>query len=132
LKNPEVEAKAGVIDFWSMTIRAFKLKLEDRCEDYGQIAIYLGTIPESPHFFRLDNHHLFEKGRPVPVCSNTAAMIQGTRYGPHFKVIGDLSIHYGLFECGSTSPLSPSPSTRSRSLRACLQRRGGGEAGSCC
>lgn len=101
LKNPEVESKAGMIDFWSVTIRAFKLKLEDRCEDYGQIATYLGTIPESPHSFFLDDHHLFEKGRPVPVCSNTAAMLQGTRYTPHFKVMGDLSTHYGRFDCGS-------------------------------
>ncbi len=100
LKNPEVEAKAGMIDFWSMTIRAFKLKLEDRCEDYGQIAVYLGTIPESPHAFFLDDHHLFEKGRPMAVCSNTAAMLQQTRYAPHFKVTGDLSTHYGLFDCG--------------------------------
>ena len=100
LKNPEVEAKAGMIDFWSMTIRSFKLKLEDRCEDYGQIATYLGTIPESPHAFFLDDHHLFEKGRPVPVCSNTAAMLQQTRYVSHFKVTGNLSTHYGLFDCG--------------------------------
>lgn len=103
LKNPEVEAKAGMIDFWSMTIRAFKLELEDRCEDYGQIATYSGTIPQSPHAFLLDDHHLFEKGRPVPVCSNTAAMLQKTRYAPHFKVSGDLSIHYGLFDCGGTT-----------------------------
>ena len=27
---------------------AFKLALEDRCEDYGQVATYLGTIEESP------------------------------------------------------------------------------------
>lgn len=103
LKNPEVEARAGRIDFWSMAIRAFKLKLEDRCEDYGQIATYLGTIPESPHSLLLDDHHLFEKGRPVPICSNTAAMLQRTRYAPHFRVTGDLSIHYGLFDCGGSS-----------------------------
>ena len=101
MKNSEIEEKVGMTAFLSMTIRAFKLKLEDRCEDYGQVATYLGTIPESPHSFFLDNHHLLEKGRPVPVCSNTAAMIQQTRYASHFKVTGDLSTHYGLFDCGA-------------------------------
>ena len=95
--------KIGSIDFHSITVRAFKLKLEDRCEDYGQIATYLGTIPESPHSFLLDDHHLFEKGKPTPVCSNTAAMLAETRYAQHFRVIGNLSTHYGLFDCG-TSP----------------------------
>lgn len=99
LKDSEITKKAGSIDFYSMTIRAFKLKLEDRCEDYGQIASYLGTIPESPHSFFLDDHHLFEKGKPTPVCSNTAAMLQETRYASHFNVLGDLSRHYGLFDC---------------------------------
>lgn len=100
LTNPEVTAKIGTIDFHSLTVRAFKLKLEDRCEDYGQVAVYQGTIPESPSAFVLDDHHLFEKGRPVPVCGNTAAMLEETRYAPHFKIIGDRSTHYGLFDCG--------------------------------
>lgn len=43
IQSPEVLEKTGVIDFYSMTIRAFKLKLEDRCEDYGQIATYLAV-----------------------------------------------------------------------------------------
>jgi arsenite methyltransferase len=103
INHSEIEQKVGMIDFYSMTIRAFKLKLEDRCEDYGQVAYYLGTIPEFPHAFLLDDHHLFEKGRPVPVCSNTAAMLSETGYTPHFKVIGDLSTHYGLFDCGPKS-----------------------------
>lgn len=101
LRNVEIERKVGLIRFHSLTIRAFKLKLEDRCEDYGQIAVYQGTIPELPHAFRLDDHHLFETGRPVPVCSNTAAMLSETRYAPHFKIIGDSSTHFGLFDCGT-------------------------------
>ena len=43
--------------------RAFKLALEDRCEDYGQVAHYLGTIDDLPHAFDLDDHHHFETGR---------------------------------------------------------------------
>lgn len=104
IDNPEIERKIGMIGFYSMTIRAFRLDLEDRCEDYGQVAYYLGTIPEYPHAFLLDDHHLFKTGQPVLVCGNTASMLKDTRYAPHFKVIGDTSTHYGLFPCGPATP----------------------------
>lgn len=100
LNDPEVEEKAGMIGFYSMTVRAFKLDLEDRCEDYGQVAYYLGSIPGQPHAFALDDRHLLQTGRPLPVCGNTAAMLSETRYGGHFRVAGDRSTHYGLFDCG--------------------------------
>lgn len=105
LTNTEVEGKAGMIDFYSMTIRAFKVEVEDRCEDYGQVAYYLGTIPEAPHAFTLDDHHVFKTGMPMLVCSNTARMLQKTRYSKHFRVVGDESTHYGLFDCGPRSAL---------------------------
>lgn len=98
--NPEIKQKIGRVKLYSQTLRVFKLNdLEDRCEDYGQIAIYLGTIPQEPHLFKLDANHLFEKGKPVPVCGNTASILSQTRYAKHFKVIGDRSHHYGLFDC---------------------------------
>jgi len=100
INNPEIEDKAGYIGFHSMTVRAFKLDLEDRCEDFGQVARYLGTLPEHPHAFDLDDHHHFEAGRPMLVCGNTADMIGQTRYAPHFRVLGDRSVHFGLFDCG--------------------------------
>ncbi len=103
LTDPAIERKAGMIGFHSLTVRAFKLDLEDRCEDYGQVAYYLGTVPEYSHRFLLDDHHVFETGRPHPVCGNTAAMLSQTRYAPHFKIIGDTSVHYGLFDCGPKS-----------------------------
>jgi SAM-dependent methyltransferase len=103
LDQPEMEKKAGMIDFYSMTVRAFKLDtLEDICEDYGQAAMYLGTIPELPHQFILDDHHIFKTNKPMLVCGNTASMLQETRYGRHFKLSGDRSIHYGPFGCLST------------------------------
>ena len=47
--NPAVEVKIGMIDFYAMTVRAFKIAcLEDFCEDFGQSATYLGTIPGHP------------------------------------------------------------------------------------
>ncbi|MGE4233101.1 MAG: methyltransferase domain-containing protein [Bacteriovoracia bacterium] len=118
LNSPEIEQKAGRIDFFSITIRAFKLdRLEDRCEDYGQVAYYLGTIPDSPHSFTFDDHHVFKTGQPLLVCSNTALMLSGTRYAKHFKIIGDTSTHHGLFDCGP-APASSS-NTKSGAPGAC-------------
>jgi arsenite methyltransferase len=109
LDNPDIERKAGMVDFYSVTVRAFKLDLEDLCEDYGQVATYLGTIAESPHQFLLDDHHLFKTGQPMLVCGNSAAMVQDTRYGRHFRVLGDRSTHYGPFDCGPVkSPVASS------------------------
>ncbi|WP_446809673.1 methyltransferase domain-containing protein [Methylomonas sp. 2BW1-5-20] len=100
LDDPEVAAKIGMVNFKSVTVRAFKLELEDRCEDYGQVACYLGTIAEHPHAFELDDHHYFETGRPLRVCGNTADMLAATRYAEYFQVLGDQSRHFGLFDCG--------------------------------
>lgn len=102
LDNPEIEKKIGMVDFSSLTIRAFKLNsLEDICEDYGQIAVYNGTIEHAPHRFELDDHHTFLTGKPMLVCGNTAAMLEETRFGKHFRVTGDRSVHYGPFDCSN-------------------------------
>ncbi len=104
LIDPDLKKRTGNVRFTARTVRAFKLpeQLEDRCEDYGQVARYLGTIPYAPHAFELDDHHRFETGKPERVCGNTAAMLDATRYHPHFEIIGDRSIHYGLFDCADS------------------------------
>lgn len=99
LDDPEVAAKIGMVNFRSITVRAFKMPLEDRCEDFGQIAVYQGTIAEHPHAFDLDDHHHFETGRPLRVCGNTADMLGLSRYAGHFQLLGDKSTHFGLFDC---------------------------------
>jgi SAM-dependent methyltransferase len=100
LDNPEIEAQIGMIDFYSITVRAFKMEsLEDLCEDYGQSAVYIGTIPGFPHFFELDEHHRFVTGKTMLVCGNTASMLNETRFADHFIVHGDRSVHYGPFNC---------------------------------
>jgi arsenite methyltransferase len=99
LDDPDVFAKIGMVNFKSVTVRAFKMLLEDRCEDYGQVAVYRGSIPHHPHRFDLDDHHHFETGRPLRVCGNTADMLGGSRYGDYFRVLGDKSRHFGLFDC---------------------------------
>ena len=104
LDNPETEAKIGMVDFYSLTVRAFKLaNLEDRCEDYGQTAVYCGTIPGHPCWFDLDDNHRFESGKPMLVCGNTAAMLEETRFGRYFRISGDRTVHFGPFDCSGPS-----------------------------
>ncbi len=110
-----VEGKVGNIDFWSMTVRAFRLDLEDICEDYGQVATYRGTLPDHPASFLLDDHHLFETGRPMLVCGNTADMVSKTRFAAHFTVQGDKTTHFGPFDCAPAA----GPSSSSSSFGAC-------------
>ncbi len=103
LDDPEIKQKASMIDFYSMTVRAFKVELEDICENYGHVAYYNGTIAECPDCFILDDHHEFKAGLPVAVCGNTANMLQETRFKKHFRIEGDFSTHYGVFDCTSDS-----------------------------
>ena len=98
--NEEIERKIGMVNFASITVRAFKLALEDRCEDYGQVAWYNGDIPGHPHSFMLDDHHLFHTGKPMLVCGNSADMVSKSWYGRYFTVVGEKQTHLGLFDCG--------------------------------
>jgi arsenite methyltransferase len=101
IDNAVIEEKLGNFVFTSESLRAFKIaELEDRCEDFGQVATYKGGIENSLHFYHLDDHHTFEVNRPMLVCSNTARMISDTRLAPYFEVVGDESTHFGLFDCG--------------------------------
>ena len=108
LDNQGVEEKIGMIDFYSLTVRAFKLAcLEDICEDFGQSATYLGTIPGHPHAWPLDDHHRLVTGKPMLVCGNSAAMLEETRFGRYFRISGDRSTHFGPFDC--STPASDNP-----------------------
>ena len=106
LFDEAIIARIGMVGFRSITLRAFKLDLEDRCEDFGQIATYLGSIPNHPHAFDLDDHHHFETGRPLRVCGNSFDMLAATRYAPHFRLSGDQSVHFGLFDCAPASAIA--------------------------
>ncbi len=94
------EALGEPIVFSSLTVRGFKLEnMDRRCEDYGQLATYCGSIASAPARFVLDDHHVFERHRPTPVCRNTACMLGETRLAPHFEVTAPIR-HFGLFACG--------------------------------
>jgi len=119
LDSEEIESRLGFAAFSSRTVRAFKLDdLEDTCEDYGQVAYYDGSIPGYPHFFDLDDHHRFFTGKPLLVCGNTASMITNTRYGKAFKVIGDRSVHFGVFG-GCTAESNADGDSCQSSVSAC-------------
>ena len=116
LRDPYVVSTIGMIEFQSLTIRAFKLDLEDRGENYAQLATYLGTLPESPHGFLLDDKTYLRAGLPTPVSGNSALMLSETRYRSHFRIVGDRSVHYGAF---SLSGMSAPPAAAPASTGAC-------------
>jgi len=110
IDNAAIEEKIGMVEFRSLTVRAFKLDdLEDVCEDYGQSAVYLGGIPGHAHAFDLDDRHRFVTGKPMLVCGNTAAMLQHSRYAAHFEVRGDRSRHFGRFDCAPATDRASAP-----------------------
>lgn len=108
INDEDLLALTGPIRFFSATYRLFKLSdLEPACEDYGQAVIYKGTIPNQPHAFELDGHHLIDTGRMFPVCGNTYKMLKETRFADHFDFFGNLDTHYGIFpDCGDLMPFS--------------------------
>lgn len=99
LADPDLHSRLGGVIFWTVNFRLFKNPtLEDGEEDYGQSALYLGTIPGCAHHFILDAENHFETGRAERIGGNTARIIEASRLAPHFKILGDYSLHFGPFE----------------------------------
>jgi len=77
------------------TVRAFKMPtLEDRLENYGQRAKYLGSQSTTP--FHFDDRFIFPIGKWVPVDGNTADIL-ATCYGSLFSV-SPRGEHQGIFK----------------------------------
>lgn len=114
ISDPEIEARIGFASFESITWRVFKLPLEDRCEDYGQNATYLGSMADHAQGFDLDDQHHFGNGETVRVCGNTADMLSATRYSAHFRVDGNKQRHFGLFDCNSSTAGTAGSNTAGR------------------
>lgn len=74
-------------------------EIENVKKYYGQVATYVGGIPNSLNSFSLDDHHHFEIHKPMLVCGNTAKMLSNSRYSDYFRVTGDTGHHFGLFDC---------------------------------
>eukprot|EP00898_Chlorokybus_atmophyticus_P006822 jgi/Chlat1/7140/Chrsp57S06808 len=121
VNDAELQELTGEAKFYSITYRLFKLpgRLETQCEDYGQVAVYKGTIPNHSHTYALDNGHAFETNRPALVCGNTASMVGESWLKDHFTVIGDRNVHYGLFPCGNTQAASSGLATQAPAGGCC-------------
>lgn len=107
------------VRFDAIVLRGFRLDLEDACEDFGQVAVYGGTIPGHPDRLVFDDHHVFPAGDAVRICGNTSDMLTGSRYAEHFRVSPPLG-HLGRFDC-STPAEAVEPDTAD-----------GSPAGACC
>ena len=93
-----IATKLGFATFYSHTVRAVKsANLEDREENYGQTATYLGTLPENSRYFDLTDEIRLIKDRPVAVSGNMAVLLAESRYAPHFKVT-PRGEHVGLYD----------------------------------
>ena len=94
----EIARMVGDIKFFSCTVRAFKCEgLEDREENYGHSATYLGTMAENKRYFDFDENYRFVKGKPLGVSGNVARILKTSRMKNHFKVEGTGEVHHGLF-----------------------------------
>lgn len=108
------------IHFTSVTYRGFKIPMEEHCEDYGQVAVYKGSIPGRPDAYALDLNHFFPAGAAVRVCKNTADILRRSRLSDFFHVSGEIA-HLGRFDC------SPAPARVTEA-----ESNGASSAGSCC
>ncbi len=93
-----IETKLGCIGFWSMTVRTIKsFDFEDREEDYGQTATYLGNMPENKRYFDLSEEIRLIKDKPVAISSNMATLLTQSRYARYFSVSSKRS-HVGNYD----------------------------------
>ena len=69
--------------FSSVTVRAYKFKKKAGCQYAGQFAVYLG-----PQKAVIDEEgHLFPRGTPVEVCTDTASKLAAAPYAGSFAVV---------------------------------------------
>lgn len=95
----EIARMVGDIKFFSCTIRAFKCAgLEDREENYGHSATYLGTMKENARYFDFDENYRFVKKKPLGISGNVATILKTSRMKDHFVIEGRGEVHHGLFD----------------------------------
>ena len=95
----EIARLVGDIKFYSCTVRAFKCSnLEDREENYGHSATYLGTMEENKRYFDFHENCRFLKNKPIGISGNQAEILRTSRLSRYFTVEGTTETHYGLFD----------------------------------
>ncbi|CAI2371376.1 unnamed protein product [Moneuplotes crassus] len=130
ISQSEVKNTAGydlAPKFYSITIRAFKISsLEDRSENYGNIATYKSGIPDFGCKFEFDQNYTFCKNKEVSVCKNTAEILRKSRYAPFFEVTED-GYHQGLHEKQSFQISTAADAKEG----CCVPKEGAGSSGCC-
>lgn len=69
--------------FYSVTARAYKFEKKVGCTYVGQHAVYLGPLKAAID----EEGHLFPRGTPVEVCTDTAAKLSHAPYAGSFAVL---------------------------------------------
>ena len=69
--------------FYSVTVRGFKFEKKAGCRFIGQHAVYLGPMKSVTD----EEGHLFPRGVPVEVCTDTAAKLAAAPYASSFAVV---------------------------------------------
>jgi arsenite methyltransferase len=96
--DPELKQRIGELNFYSADYRLFKVPgLEVGHENYGQQAIYKGTIEHHPDEFRFDKDYVFKTGVSTQICGNTRKLLGESRLEQYFDMIGDDDRHLGTF-----------------------------------
>jgi SAM-dependent methyltransferase len=98
IDSAEIAEKVGAARFHSVTYRLFSMRdLDAYQEDYGQVAIYRGGLPDVQNVYWFDEDHAFELHRPERVSANTASMLNDSRLGHSFELQGSRKRHFGPF-----------------------------------
>jgi ubiquinone/menaquinone biosynthesis C-methylase UbiE len=73
--------------FYSVTVRGFKFEKKAGCRYVGQYAVYLGPMKAVVD----EEGHLFPRGVPIEVCTDTAEKLGAAPYTASFSVVGGSS-----------------------------------------
>jgi radical SAM protein with 4Fe4S-binding SPASM domain len=69
--------------FFSVTVRGYRFEKKAGCNYVGQYAIYLGPLKAAVD----EEGHLFPRGMPVEVCTDTAAKLSHAPYLGSFAIV---------------------------------------------
>jgi radical SAM protein with 4Fe4S-binding SPASM domain len=69
--------------FFSITVRGYKFEKKAGCTYVGQYAVYLGPLKAAVD----EEGHLFPRGTPIEVCTDTAAKLSRTPYAGAFAIV---------------------------------------------
>ena len=73
--------------FYSVTVRGYKFEKKAGCQYIGQYAVYLGPMKATID----EEGHLFPRGTPVEVCTDTAAKLSNPPYAGSFVIVDSLA-----------------------------------------